>query len=178
MQGSGSFTSTSAFVAIAKAGATTSFAIVSATGHLLTKTSTGVVNNGTNMIMHDIWHLIILPYSLLNLNFPFIFYLTGLLQINPAKPIEDYHAENVQTSYELSTSDVMFEGIIEYDVAHSECAVHSKASWVVLDPTGAGANSMGDDEDEDGAGEVLETVQEDSNEGPVDEGSGGFEEAS
>ena len=73
---------------------------------------------------------------------------------------------------------MMFEGIIDYDVAHSECAVHSKASWVVLDPTGAGANSMGDDEDEDGAGEVLENVQDDSNEGPVDEGSGGFEDAS
>lgn len=63
-----------------------------------------------------------------------------LLKINPASIIEDYYEDSVQTRHELSPSVKKFEGKIVYQVANSECAAHSRAAWVVLDPLSADAD--------------------------------------
>ena len=126
-------------MAIAKAGAITSFAVVSPNSRLLSQTSSDSVDNGMDMIPHErhsiIYSIFVAQHIQLS-TFPYCYY-AGLLRINPATPINDYYRNNVQTIHALSTSELLFEGIIDYEIAHSECAVHSQASWVVLDPLGA-----------------------------------------
>jgi hypothetical protein len=55
----------------------------------------------------------------------------------------------VQSSNNFNYSDTLFEGIINFEVANSQCAILSKAPWVVLNP-GAGISALGVSEDEGG----------------------------
>jgi len=90
-----------------KAQAITSFAIVSPTAKLFTKTVTsGAIRD-------------------------------AVLKIDSVSPIEDYHGSNLQTFHALSSSNVAFEGKIKYEVASSLCAAQSSAAWVVMDPLAA-----------------------------------------
>lgn len=135
--GSSGFTSTPTFVAIAKAGAITSFAVVAPNAGLRSHSLTGSASNTVD---------------------------NGLLKINLATPINNYYSNNVQTIDELSPGVFKFEGIIDYDIAHSDCAVLNMASWVVLDPNGADAMYSGDANADINAagGEVEENVYEPS----------------
>jgi len=125
--GSASFTNTPTFVVVARAASTTSFVIVAPFSRLLTKAATGAQDD---------------------------FASNGQLEIGRATPLDDYFGDGVQTIHALG-SEKIFEGIIDYDIAHSMCAVQSKASWAVVDPNGSasmganGASNEDDDENDD-----------------------------
>lgn len=73
----------------------------------------------------------------------------GDLQISLATQVKDYYSLAVQSTNNFTYSDTLFEGIIDYEVAQSQCAVLSKAPWVVLNP-GAGISALGVSENEGG----------------------------
>jgi len=122
--GSGSLTDIGTSFGIAKAKSTTSFAIISTKGRMLTQnaTSDDVVDDGV-----------------------LIAYL--------ATPIEDYHGDNVQTIHAIAPANKLFPAI-DYEIAHGICAIHNKASWVVLDPLSA--SSLESEEETFGPNDVPE----------------------
>ena len=75
-------------------------------------------------------------HSIISISLPTL----GNLRINLATPVNDYYG-SVQSVHALPASDKLFEGIIHY--VSGVCVAQSQASWVVLDPTGAGS-SMSD----------------------------------
>jgi hypothetical protein len=130
------------FIAITKAGAYSSFAVVSGTGGIITRTATeaDTVEN-------------------------------GVIKVEAGAAIEDYYGDQVQTIHSLKPDVYMYQGVIDYDIAHSLCAVQSKAPWVVMDPLGASSMGEGQDLNEP---EVQELVYFDPNlnDGPIDGGVG------
>lgn len=123
--------STKSFVAVARAGTTSSFAIVSGTSMLSINTAE---TSGDISVKN------------------------GHLEVHLASLIKDYHGENLQTSHALSSSEIKFEGGIGYKIAHSVCAVHSLAPWVVMNPDAA--NAFESDEVADVDEEIITNVEE------------------
>ena len=150
--------STKSFVAIAQAGTTSSFAIVSGTSKLLintTETSDTISVRNGKIIMSQV-HFVIIFAAQTQLSF--LFCQTGHLEVQLASLIKDYHGENLQTSHELSSSEIKFEGGIDYKIAHSVCAIHSSAPWVVMNPDAADA--FDSDEVADVGEEIITNVEE------------------
>ena len=148
-------------MAIVKAQATSAFAIVSATGSLSTSAvdSTDPVDNGKGLKFPCMTLPIIIQIDaqhLLSYNH------TGVLAIHPATAITDYYDSDVQTIHPLTPvpTDLLFQGVMDYDIALSECAVLSKADWVVMDPLGSSGASMGGGEEEETGPIQEETVEE------------------
>mmetsp|Transcript_23841 Transcript_23841/g.51509 ORF Transcript_23841/g.51509 Transcript_23841/m.51509 type:complete len:1410 (+) Transcript_23841:159-4388(+) len=136
--GNGSFTKTPDFAAIAKAGSVTSFAIVSPDSKLSSHATTPAASAASD----------------------------DRLRINHATCIDDYYGNNVQTSHDLNPAQFLFEGSINYDVAHSDCAIQSKAPWTVMNPNGGSVAFEPEDEEPEVAQVVYEPEEE---EGPIDE---------
>lgn len=94
------FTSTSDMIAMIQPDGVSSFAIVSGKSHLLTKDAASTV------VSDDV------------------------LTMEAASPIKNYYGNQVQTIRATDPVTKLFQGTIHYEVAHSHCAVLSKASWV------------------------------------------------
>jgi hypothetical protein len=58
------------------------------------------------------------------------------LRISLTSPIQDYYGSQVQLSLGLASSATLFEGIINYEVAQSKCAIYLKAPWALPAPVG------------------------------------------
>jgi len=90
------------------------------------------------------------------------------IHIHLATPIIDYYGDNVQTIGALSSPNLLFQGRIDYEVVYGECAILSRAPWVVLDPEGSQGDAMVTPEgvsNVNDSGDELEIVYE-----PVAEG--------
>ena len=85
-------------------------------------------------------------------------FLLGELRISLASPIRDYYGSQVQSSLSL-TSDKLFEGIINFEVAQSKCAIYSKAPWVLPGPVGGmEVTSVTEDGEPPGEPPVVEMI--------------------
>jgi len=64
------------------------------------------------------------------------------IHIHLATPITDYYGDNVQTIGDLRSPNMLFQGKIDYEVVYGNCAILSRAPWVVLDPEGSQGDAM------------------------------------
>lgn len=109
--------SSAAVIGIIKANSTASFALISGDGKL-------VAHDGS------------LSPSVLNND----------IGTSPSTLITDYYANNVQSLYGISTPTTVFYGSINYEIAHSLCAVQSMAPWANTNPSGAFVEDVGKEE--------------------------------
>jgi hypothetical protein len=147
--GSSSLTFTPEFVAIARAASTTSFVIVSPKPVILSSDNSA---NEENVVAN-----------------------TDLV-VKLATSVDDYYGNNVQSEHALpAPTSRVFNVRVDYDIAHSLCAVQEKAPWAEpYDPAqGATSLSLGvDDYDGIEGGEDIDEVV--TWHPPAEEGGGGL----
>lgn len=151
--GPGSLTNSPTFVAVIKAGTTSSFAITSPKSIFASSESAAAA--GAILVSNDD------------------------LVVKQATSVDDYYGTNVQSSHDLpAPATKVFNIKIDYDIAHSLCAVLEKATWAkpltAVASDSMGANAIEEEYDE--RSEIDEVVEFPNEEGGGLMGGGGLME--